>query len=84
MDHYNKGDGLRDPYLDEDIQPLALTEGDIDDLVAFLASLTSPDYKDQGVAELARQRELSQSSRPQRDTARAVGPKSRRPKPPSP
>ena len=37
MDHYNKGDGLQNPYLDEDIQPLALTERDIDDLVAFLA-----------------------------------------------
>ncbi len=46
MDHYNKGDGLQNPYLDQDIQPLALTEGDIDDLVAFLASLTSADYKE--------------------------------------
>lgn len=84
MDHYNKGDGLQNPYLDEDIQPLALTEGDIDDLVAFLASLTSPDYRDQGVAELTRQRELSRSSRPQRDTVRAFGPKPTRPKPPTP
>ena len=75
MDHYNKGDGLQNPYLDKDIQPLALTEGDIDDLVAFLASLTSPDYKEQGVKELARQRELSLTNRPQRDTARAFGPK---------
>src|SRR4029077_4148410 len=41
MDHYNKGDGLQTPYLDEDIQPLALTETNIDDVVAFLASLTS-------------------------------------------
>jgi cytochrome c peroxidase len=70
MDHYNKGDGLQNPYLDQDIQPLALAEEDIDDLVAFLASLTSPDYKDQGAAELARQRALSQTNRPQRDTAR--------------
>src|SRR5438445_3173253 len=62
-DHYNKGDGLQDPYLDEDIQPLALTEGDIDDLVAFLASLTSADYKELGVRELARQRELSRTNR---------------------
>jgi len=23
MDHYNKGDGSQDPYLDEDIDPLA-------------------------------------------------------------
>jgi cytochrome c peroxidase len=75
MDHYNKGDGLRNPHLDEDIQPLALTEGDIDDVVAFLASLTSADYKEQGISELARQRALSRTKRPQRDTARAFGPK---------
>ena len=48
MDHYNKGDGLANPWLDEDIQPLALTEPEIDDLVAFLASLTSPQYKELG------------------------------------
>jgi cytochrome c peroxidase len=83
-DHYNKGDGLQNPYLDPDIQPLALTEGDIDDLVAFLGSLTSADYKEQGIKELARQRELSRTKRPQRDTARAFGPKPPRPKPPRP
>src|SRR5947208_14568958 len=79
IDHYNKGDGLQNPYLDEDIQPLALTETDIDDLVAFLASLTSANYKEQGAAELARQRALSRTNRPQRDTARAFGPKPPRP-----
>ncbi len=83
-DHYNKGDGLQNPYLDQDIQPLALTEGDIDDLVAFLVSLTSADYKEQGIKELARQRELSRTKRPQRDTARAFGPKPPQPKPPGP
>jgi cytochrome c peroxidase len=82
VDHYNKGDGLRNPYLDEDIQPLALSESDIDDLVAFMASLTSATYKEQGAAELARQRELSRRNRPQRDTARAFGPKPPRPAPP--
>ena len=84
VDHYNKGDGLQNPYLDEDIQPLALTEADIDDLVAFMASLTSADYKDQGNKELARQREISRTKRPQRDTTRAFGPKPPRPKPPRP
>jgi len=84
MDHYNKGDGVQDPYLDEDIQPLALTEGDIDDLVAFLASLTSADYREAGAKELARQRELSGTTRPQRDTARAFGPKPPRPELPRP
>jgi cytochrome c peroxidase len=82
IDHYNKGDGLQNPYLDEDIQPLALTETDIDDLVAFLASLTSATYKEQGAAELALQRVLSRTNRPQRDTARAFGPKPARPEPP--
>src|SRR5207253_2289824 len=80
-DHYNKGAGLKNPYLDEDIQPLALTEDNIDDLVAFLAALTSPEYKEQGLKELARQRALSRTSRPQRDTKRAFGPKLPRPQP---
>lgn len=82
VDHYNKGAGLQNPYLDEDIQPLALTESDIDDLVAFMASLTSPNYQEQGATELARQRALSRTNRPQRDTARAFGPKPPRPAPP--
>jgi cytochrome c peroxidase len=84
VDHYNKGDGLKNPWLDEDIQPLALTEPEIDDLVAFLASLTSPEYKELGAQELERQRALSQTTRPQRDTKRAFGPKPPRPKPPQP
>src|SRR6202790_3374321 len=64
IDHYNKGAGLQNPYLDQDIQPLALTENDIDDLVAFLAALTSAPYREQGAAELARQRGLSRTTRP--------------------
>ncbi len=82
VDHYNKGDGLTNPWLDEDIQPLALTEPEIDDLVAFLASLTNPQYRELGEKEYARQLALSKTSRPQRDTARAFGPKPPRPKPP--
>ena len=81
MDHYNKGDGLANAWLDEDIQPLALTEQEIDDSVAFLASLTSPDYREAAARELERQRALSRTSRPQRDTKRAFGPKPPRPKP---
>jgi cytochrome c peroxidase len=84
IDHYNKGDGLQNPFLDEDIQPLALTESDIDDLVAFLASLTSADYSEEGINELARQRDISRTKRPQRDTARAFGPKPPRPMLPRP
>ena len=82
MDHYNKGDGIADPWLDKDMQPLALTEPEIDDVVAFLASLTSPQYKKLGDREYARQLALSKASRPQRDTARAFGPKPKQPPPP--
>ncbi|MFL5577250.1 MAG: cytochrome-c peroxidase [Gemmatimonadaceae bacterium] len=83
VDHYNKGDaGARNSFLDQDIQPLALREGEIDDLVAFMASLTSPEYREQGDRELARQRELSRTRRPQRDSVRAFGPKPPRPTPP--
>src|SRR5262249_31737396 len=84
MDHYNKGDGLQNPWLDEDIQPLALSEKDMDDVVAFLASLTSRDYEETGRMELARQRAVALKQRPQRDTHRAFGTKPPRQKTPSP
>jgi cytochrome c peroxidase len=83
IDHYNKGDGLHNPDLDEDIRPLALTEPEIDDLVAFLAALTSAEYRELGAKELARQREIARTQRPQRDTARAFGPPPPRPEPPA-
>jgi cytochrome c peroxidase len=60
-----------------------LSEKDIDDVVAFLASLTSPEYKELGEKELAQQRALSRTNRPQRDTARAFGPKPKQPAPPA-
>jgi cytochrome c peroxidase len=75
VDHYNKGGDLNDPFLDPDMRPLALKEADIDDLVAFLASLTSSEYRKPALKELARQRKLSRTTRPDRDTARAFGPK---------
>ena len=84
VDHYNKGAGLQNPYLDSDIQPFALSEGEIDDVVAFMASLTSAPYAERGRIELARQREISRTKRPQRDTARAFGPKPPRPTLPAP
>ena len=82
MDHYNKGDGITNPWLDKDMQPLALTEPEIDDVVTFLASLTSPQYKEFGDREYARQLALSKVNRAQRDTAGAFGPKPKQPPPP--
>jgi cytochrome c peroxidase len=49
-----------------------------------MASLTSAPYREQGIKELARQREIARTDRPQRDTARAFGPKPPRPAPPNP
>ena len=81
MDHYNKGDGVKNPWLDTDMRPLGLSEPDIDDMVAFLATLTSDQYRVQAAQELARQRTIANGSRTQRDTARAFGPKPVEPSP---
>jgi cytochrome c peroxidase len=80
VDHYNKG-GMNNPWLDEKIRPLGLSETEIDDLVAFLASLTSAQFREQGAKALAVQREIARASRPERDNARAFGPKPTRPDP---
>jgi cytochrome c peroxidase len=72
VDHYDKG-GVQNPFLDGGIQRLGLSESEIDDLVAFLASLTSDRYRALGDKELARQRALSRKKRPQRDEAAALG-----------
>jgi hypothetical protein len=77
----DKGDGVQNPWLDQDMQPLGLSEAEIDDVVAFLASLTSAQYLVQGETELASQREIAHTSRAQRDTARAFGPKPVQPDP---
>jgi cytochrome c peroxidase len=74
MDHYNKG-GAQNPFLDGGIQRLALSENEIDDMVAFLASLTSDRFAALGRKELARQHALSRTKRPERDTAAAMGKK---------
>jgi cytochrome c peroxidase len=72
IDHYNKG-GVQNPYLDGGIVPLGLTDAEEDDLVNFLASLTSPEYAKASKEEYDRQFRRSRSDRPQRDTAAAMG-----------
>jgi cytochrome c peroxidase len=64
---------VQNPFLDGGIQRLGLTEPEIDDLVAFLASLTSDQYAAAAKKEFARQKALSRTKRPQRDTAAALG-----------
>jgi cytochrome c peroxidase len=72
VDHYNKG-GVQNPFLDGGIVPLGLTEPEIDDLVAFLATLTSPEYAKAAQVEYLAQLKRSRTDRPQRDTAAAMG-----------
>jgi len=65
IDHYNKG-GEQNPYLDGGIEPLALTEAEIDDLVAFLFTLTDRRFADANTKALEAQRARKQT-RPFRD-----------------
>lgn len=85
MDHYNKG-GEANPFLDGGIEPLALTEKEIDQVVAFLFSLTDARFDADNKAEFERQRKLAATRRPLRDDVlanrkvllfeRALGPSS--------
>lgn len=76
IDHYNKG-GVPNPFLDGGIVPLGLTEQEIDDLAAFLKSLTSPRYADAVEKEFQQQQKRSKTDRPQRDADAAMGLKGR-------
>jgi cytochrome c peroxidase len=71
LDHYNKG-GVPNPFLDGGMQRLALSEAEIDDLVAFLFTLTDDRFAEFNQAEMARQTALK-TNRPQRETEIAEG-----------
>ncbi|MGE0822147.1 MAG: cytochrome-c peroxidase [Candidatus Binatia bacterium] len=71
MDHYNKG-GEPNPFLDGGIEPLALTEAEIDDMVEFMFTLTDERFAEENNQQRARQRELAHKQRPFRDEALAL------------
>lgn len=71
MDHYNKG-GETNPYLDGGIEPLALTESEIDALVAFMFTLTDNRFAEQNAAIFAAQKASAATKRPFRDEALAM------------
>jgi len=73
IDHYNKG-GVANPYLDGGIQRLGLAENEIDDLVAFLFTLTDDRFAAFNKEEITRQTALK-NTRPQRETAVVEGKK---------
>lgn len=66
MDHYNKG-GEANLYLDGGMEPLALTEKEIDQLVAFLFTLTDVRFAQQNSQEFERQKAQAMKKRPLRD-----------------
>ncbi len=66
LDHYNKG-GEANPYLDGGIEALDLSETEIDQVVAFLFTLTDDRFAALNAAELERQRAASKKTRPFRD-----------------
>jgi cytochrome c peroxidase len=71
MDHYNKG-GEANPYLDGGIEPLALSEDEINAVVALLFSMTDQRFADQNQAAFDKQHTLAQTQRPFRDEALAM------------
>lgn len=66
MDHYNRG-GEPNAFLDGGMEALALSEGEIDQLVAFMFTLTDDRFRGLSESEHVRQRELAQGKRPFRD-----------------
>jgi cytochrome c peroxidase len=71
LDHYNKG-GEPNPFLDGGMEPLALTEEEINQLVAFLFTLTDDRFAEQNAQQMKEQRAKAQENRPFRDEAVAM------------
>ena len=70
MDHYNKG-GEANPFLDGGIEPLALTEEEIDQLSAFLFTLTDVRFAEENQRQFEQQQAAAKKDRPVRDEAMA-------------
>jgi len=66
IDHYNKG-GEANPFLDGGIEPLALSEREINQLVEFMFTLTDVRLEEQNRSERTRQQQLAAAQRPFRD-----------------
>ena len=66
MDHYNKG-GEQNPYLDGGIEPLGLSETEINEVVAFMFTLTDRRFADANTKAEGTQRARAKQTRPFRD-----------------
>jgi cytochrome c peroxidase len=63
MDHYNRG-GEANPFLDGGIEPLHLTDKEINQVVTFLFTLTDDRFADQNASEFVRQQGIAATQRP--------------------
>lgn len=70
MDHYNKG-GEDNPFLDGGIEALALSDAEVDDVVAFLFTLTDERFAAENKQAFEKQKAQAQKSRPFKDDALA-------------
>jgi len=66
MDHYNKG-GEANLFLDGGMEPLALTEDEINNIVAFLFSLTDVRFVQENQRQLEQQKAQAEEKRPLKD-----------------
>ncbi len=71
MDHYNRG-GEANLFLDGGIEPLALSEQEVDQLVAFMFALGDVRFVKESEAAMASQRARANTQRPFRDEALAM------------
>ncbi len=63
INHYNKG-GEANPFLDGGIEPLALTEAEINQLVAFLFTLTDVRFAVENQRQFQLQKAIAKKQRP--------------------
>ena len=71
IDHYNKG-GEANLFLDGGVEPLALTEEEIDQLVAFLFTLTDVRFAEENQRQFDAQQAAAKKHRPVRDKSMAL------------
>jgi len=66
MDHYNKG-GEENLFLDGGMEPLALTDDEIDQVVEFLFTLTDERFAEENSRQHKKQKAQAEKARPLRD-----------------
>jgi cytochrome c peroxidase len=66
MDHYNKG-GEPNRFLDGGMEPLALSEEELGDMVEFMFALTDVRFAEANDVEKARQQAAAAKQRPFRE-----------------